>query len=955
MLPSSVPAATYRLQFNKTFTFDDASEIVEYLDRLGISHCYASSYFKAVPGSTHGYDVADPTQLNPEIGDRASYNRWIETLRDHGMGHIVDLVPNHMGIAKSANPWWQDVLENGPSSQYASFFDIDWHPLKPELENKVLLPILGDSYGAVLERQQITVEYLAGAFRARYFDTVLPIAPGTYDRILGIDVEQLLVEIEGSDAEMEFLSILTAVRNLPGRGAQTPELRTERTREKEVIKRRLARLTAEAPAVLAHIERAVTTLNGKPRNPRSFDRLDALLSAQPYRLAYWRVAAEEINYRRFFDINELAAVRMEDPDVFEHTHAFAFELLREGCIDGMRIDHVDGLYDPGDYLERLQLRAQHVRPDLFSDDRRLYLVVEKILGSDEWLPSWPVEGTTGYEFLVRVNGLFVNPANERAVNEAFERFTRLRAPFREFAYRSKQLILRMSMASELQVLAHDLTRFSERNRHFRDFTLNLLLHAMREIIASFPVYRTYVNARESDVTAHDRRYIDHAVNEAKRRNPQYPAVVFEFVRGLLLKKADYIPEDERGEHMKFVGKFQQVTSPVTAKGIEDTALYLYNRLVSLNEVGGEPDKFGVAPDALHAWLADRAAKWPHALSASSTHDTKRSEDVRARINVLSELAGEWRPATQRWARMNRKARSLINGESYPSRNEEYLLYQTLVGTWPLGAMTPDQDRQYHERIHDYMLKTMREAKVFTSWLNPSEPHENAMARFVATVLSPANVAFRADFGEFARRVTRLGIYNSLAQLAIKIGAPGVPDFYQGTELWNFSLVDPDNRRPVDYGERRELLDRVEVALGDRASLASELLQHPEDDRMKLFATTTMLRARRAADDVFRCGRYEPLAVEGAARQHLFAFGRVLGPRQVLVCVPRLIATLTPDGNPPIADVWGDTRISVPEEAPRCYRQVFTGACAAVSEQDGRKWIRAADVFAQFPIAFLEAA
>jgi len=955
MFPPSVPAATYRLQFNRTFTFDDATNIVEYLDRLGISHGYASSYFKAVPGSMHGYDVADPTQLNPEIGDRGTYNRWIETLRQHAMGHIADLVPNHMGIAKSANPWWQDVLENGSSSQYASFFDIDWHPLKPELENKVLLPILGDSYGAVLERQQITVQYVAGAFRARYFDTVLPIAPGTYDRILGIDIDQLLADIEGSDAGMEFLSILTAIRHLPGREAQTAELRQERNREKEVIKRRLARLTTESPAVLAHIERAVTTLNGQPHNPRSFDRLDALLSAQPYRLAYWRVAAEEINYRRFFDINELAAVRMEDADVFEQTHAFAFELLREGCIDGMRIDHVDGLYDPGDYLERLQSRAQQVRPDLFSGDRRLYLVVEKILGSDEWLPSWPVEGTTGYEFLVRVNGLFVNPANERAVNEAFERFTRLRAPFREFAYRSKQLILRMSMASELQVLAHDLTRFSERNRHFRDFTLNLLLHAMREIIASFPVYRTYVNGRESDVTAHDRRYIDHAVNEAKRRNPQYPAVVFEFVRGLLLKKADYIPEEERGEHIKFVGKFQQVTSPVTAKGIEDTALYLYNRLVSLNEVGGEPDKFGVAPDALHAWLADRAANWPHALSASSTHDTKRSEDVRARINVLSELPGEWRPATQRWARMNRKARSLINGESYPSRNEEYLLYQTLVGTWPLAPMTPDQEREYAQRIHDYMLKTMREAKLFTSWLNPSEPHENAMARFVAMALSPGNVAFRDDFSQFARRVTRFGIYNSLAQLAIKIGAPGVPDFYQGTELWDFSLVDPDNRRPVDYGKRRELLDAVEGSLGARATLASELLQRVEDDRLKLFATTTMLRARRAADEVFRCGRYEPLAVEGSARQHVFAFGRVLGQRQVLVCVPRLVATLAPDGNPPIGAIWGDTRISVPEEAPRCYRQVFTGLCAAVSEQDGRKWVRAADVFAQFPIAFLEAA
>jgi (1->4)-alpha-D-glucan 1-alpha-D-glucosylmutase len=621
----------------------------------------------------------------------------------------------------------------------------------------------------------------------------------------------------------------------------------------------------------------------------------------------------------------------------------------------MRIDHVDGLYDPGDYLERLQARARDVRPDLFSDDHRMYLVVEKVLGLDERLPPWPVEGTTGYEFLGRVNGLFVDSANERAVTEAFERFTRLRAPFREFAYRSKQLVLRMSMASELQVLAHGLTRFAERNRHFRDFTLNLLVHAMREIISSFPVYRTYVNAREPDVSAHDRRYIDYAVNEARRRNPWYPNVVFEFVRGLLLKKADYIPEEDRGEHMKFVGKFQQVTSPVTAKGIEDTALYLYNRLVSLNEVGSEPDKFGVAPDALHAWLADRAVTWPHGLSASSTHDTKRSEDVRARINVLSELPTEWRTATGRWARVNRKARSLINGESYPSRNEEYLLYQTLVGTWPVTPLTPDQERDYYQRIRDYMLKTMREAKVFTSWLNPSEAHEKGMEHFVEMVLSPSNTVFRDDFGDFARRVARFGIYNSLAQLAIKIGAPGVPDFYQGTELWDFSLVDPDNRRRVDYGKRRELLAAIDAAGEGRAALASELLEHPEDDRLKLFATATMLRARRAAHDVFRCGRYEPLVVDGSAQRHLFAFGRVQGTRQTLVCVPRLIATLVPEGNPPIGDVWGDTRISVPEDAPRCYRQVFTGACAPVVEHEGRNWIRAAEVFAHFPIAFVEAA
>ena len=954
MPPAVVPSATYRLQFNTAFTFDDAAAIIDYLDRLGISHCYASNYFKAVPGSTHGYDVADPTCLNPEIGDRESYMRWVKTLRAHHMGHIIDMVPNHMGIAQSSNPWWQDVLENGPSSQYASFFDIDWHPLKQELENKVLLPILGDSYGAVLERQEITLHYVNGAFSAHYFNTVLPIAPGTYARILELDADALLAEIGETDDGLEFLSILTAIRHLPGRDAQTPEARAERNREKEVIKRRLARLTAASPPVLAHIERAVTTLNGDRKNPHSFDRLDELLSGQPYRLAYWRVAAEEINYRRFFDINDLAALRMEDPDVFERTHAFAFELLRDGCIDGIRIDHVDGLYDPGDYLDRLQTRAREIRPDLFSDDRRFYLVVEKILGLDEWLPSWPVEGTTGYDFLVRVNGVFVDARNERAVNEAFERFTRQRVSFREVAYRSKQLILRMSMASELQVLAHGLNRFSERNRHSRDFTLNLLVYAVREIIASFPVYRTYVNGREPDVTAHDRRYIEHAVTEAKRRNPRHPGVVFDFVRGLLLKMADYIPEQERGEHLKFVGKFQQVTSPVTAKGIEDTALYIYNRLVSLNEVGGEPDKFGLAPEALHAWLSDRARRWPHALSASSTHDTKRSEDVRARINALSEIANEWRQAAGRWARLNRKARVILDGESYPSRNEEYLFYQTLVGTWPMRPMSDDDERDYLQRIRDYMLKTMREAKVFTSWLNPSEPHEHAMARFVEMVLSPNNVAFRRDFLELASRVARYGVYNSLAQLAIKIGAPGVPDFYQGTELWDFSLVDPDNRRPVDYQKRRDLLETLpEPSSDDQATFIAELLGHPEDDRLKLFATATMLRARRAAHDVFRCGAYEALAVEGRARHHIFAFARVLGQRQAIVAVPRLVATLMPDGGAPLGAVWSDTRIAVPEEAPRCYCQAFTGACAPVIEEDGGRWIRAADAFAQFPIALLE--
>jgi (1->4)-alpha-D-glucan 1-alpha-D-glucosylmutase len=951
-----IPAATYRLQFNAAFTFDAATAIVDYLDALGISHAYASSYLCAVPGSTHGYDVTDPTRLNPEIGDEPAYERWIATLRAHHMGHIIDLVPNHMGIAMSANPWWQDVLENGPSSRYAPIFDIDWHPLKPELENKVLLPILGDSYGAVLERQEIRLEYENGAFRVRYFGYTLPLSPGTYDLVLGEDADRLVDDV-GTDSEagIEFLSILSAIRRLPGRDAQHAVLRAERSREKEVVKRRLAALTASSPSVLGHISRAVDAFNGRKGEPRSFDRLDELLSKQAYRLAYWRVAGEEINYRRFFDINELAAIRMEDPQVFERVHAFVFDLVRRGLVDGFRIDHVDGLYDPGDYLERLQSRVRDLAPDAHSGPRRFYVTVEKILGFDETLPAWPVEGTTGYDFLAQLNGLFVDPRNQHAINDIYERFTRLRAPFRELCYRGKQLVLRVSMAGELNVLAHGLNRFSERNRHSRDFTLNSLAYAMREIIACFPVYRTYVNEREP-VSARDRTFIEHAVLEARRRNPGRPGVVFGFVGALLLKQAD-IPEQERGEHMRFVAKFQQVTSPVTAKGIEDTALYIFNRLVSLNEVGGEPDRFGVAPETLHAQLAERAARWPHALSATSTHDTKRSEDVRARINVLSEVPGAWKQAVSRWSAANRRGRSVVGGASFPSRNEEFLFYQTLLGTWPSAPMTAEEEAVFRDRMIAYMQKAMREAKVFTSWLNPSESHETAMARFVSMALAPDNTAFRSDFLGFARLVARCGIYNSLAQLAVKIGAPGVPDFYQGTESWDFSLVDPDNRRPVDYERRHSLLRELDDAVSARGQQAvvGELTANPWDDRIKLYATSVLLRFRRSQLDLFQRGDYHPLASAGGARDHVFAFARQFGNQAVAVAVPRLTATLLADRDTaPLGEhVWGDTSIDAPAGGPASYRHVLTGATICADECAGQRRFRAADVFAGFPVGFLE--
>jgi len=940
--PATLPTATYRLQFNAAFTFGDATGIVPYLHALGITHAYASSYFKAVPGSMHGYDVVDPTGFNPEIGDAAAFEAWVRELREYGMGHILDLVPNHMGIAQSANPWWQDVLENGPSSRYAPVFDIDWHPLKPELEQKVLLPVLGDAYGAVLERQEIQLHYQHGTFIARYFDHVFPIAPRTYTDILSFRQDELLEGIgTESDAGIELLSILTALRHLPGADVGDAALRAEREREKEVIKRRLGALTAGAPAVKEHVERAVAAFNGRAGEPASFDALDDLLDKQRYRLSYWRVAAEEINYRRFFDINELAAIRVEDPAVFDRTHALVFDLLGRGLVDGLRIDHVDGLYDPVTYLERLQERARAVCPETISLEHPLFIVVEKILGPDESLPAWPVAGTTGYDFLAMVNGLFVDAQNERAVNDAYQRFARLGLSFDEIAYRGKQLILRVSMPSELNVLAHRLNRFSERSRHYRDFTLNSLTQAMREIIACFPVYRTYVNDRETP-SASDRGFIQRAVRAAKRRNPNRPAAAYDFVRDLLLKKADFLPARERGEHLDFVGKFQQLTSPVTAKGVEDTALYIYNRLVSLNEVGGQPDRFATLPAALHAWMAERA---PHTLSATSTHDTKRSEDVRARLNVLADIPAEWKTAAARWARLNRRGRSIIDGQSYPSRNEEYLLYQTLLGTWPLADMHSGDESAYHDRIVNYMHKAMREAKVYTSWLNPSQPHEEAMTRFVTFVLARDHEAFRTDFVPFARHISTHGIYNSLAQLALKIGAPGVPDFYQGTECWDFSLVDPDNRRPVDYARRQALLAEIDdaVARDGLSAVAGRLSTGPIDDRLKLFATTMMLRFRRDEHAIFEDGAYQPLATGGAHGQRLFAFARSAGGRHAVVVVPRLTAAF--DGD------WRDSWVELP--APGC-QNVFTGECLdeGPAVLSGGPAIRAADLFRHFPIALL---
>jgi (1->4)-alpha-D-glucan 1-alpha-D-glucosylmutase len=951
-----IPTATYRLQFNAGFTFRDAQAILEYLQSLGISDCYASSYLKAVPASLHGYDVADPTRLNPEIGTDEEYQAWIDGMKVRGMGHVLDLVPNHMGIACSSNPWWMDVLENGPSSRFARFFDIEWHPVKDELADKVLIPTLGDQYGAVLERQELTLTFRDGAFVVQYYDDWFPIAPDTFGLILAPRIDAWLsaegAAVDERDAD-ELRSVITAADNLPARSTRDPEQIAVRAREKEVVKRRLGTLADRSAHVRAYIEGEVARVNGVPGEPCSFDRLDGLLNAQSYRLAHWRVASEEINYRRFFDVNQLAALRMEDPEVFDEVHRFVFELVGRGAATGLRVDHVDGLYAPGDYLARLQERAASVRQIEPGSGLPLYLVVEKILAADEQLPAeWPVHGTTGYEFAATVNGLFVDRRHERAFDHIYTRFMRGRRSdvnFDDIAYRSKKLVMHETMSGDINSLGHQLNRYSEKNRHFRDFTLYSLISTLKEVIACFPVYRSYVT-EDGSATEHDRRYITVAIRCAKRRAPSVSPLVFDFIEQLLLNAVAPESAEEHAMRARFVGKFQQITSPVAAKGIEDTTLYIYNRLLSLNEVGADPTRFGLEPDTVHEWMEQRRQQWPAALSTTSTHDTKRGEDVRARLNVLSEMPEDWRTAITKWRALNRRFKTELNGAPVPDANAEYLIYQTLVGAWPFD---PAARPEFVTRVKAYMSKAMREAKVHTSWLRPNDMHEAAVSRFVEMILDPRRL-FLAAFTPFQARVAELGIYNSLAQLLIKITAPGVPDFYQGTELWDLSLVDPDNRRQVDYGLRTRLLAGVAGTGGD-AALAASLLDTRTDGRIKLFTATRALATRARMAPLFSDGSYIPLRMAGHGRHWVFAFARHHGSALAITCVPRLIAGIVgPRNTPPVGpDVWKDTRVELPDSlGTPALRDIFTAAAVPVRQTDSGAVLDMAAVFARFPVALL---
>ncbi len=973
------PASTYRLQLHPRFGLDEAAAVVPYLDALGVTHLYLSPILCSAPGSTHGYDVVDHARIDPELGGDEAFERLAQACASHGMGILLDFVPNHMGIG-DRNAWWMDLLENGPSSLYAPHFDVDWEPVKSELRAKVLVPVLGDQFGVALEHGELRLAREDGAFEIRCHEQRFPVAPRSVPQILRFRLDELKAHLGASDPEVwELESICTALDKIPPRTETSPAAVEEIAREKEVAKRRLAALCEASPRIRAFVDENVRIFNGTPGEPRSFDLLQRLLDAQAYRLAFWRVAGEEINYRRFFDVNSLAAIRMEEPKVFAAAHGLVLRLLREGKASGLRIDHPDGLYAPSAYFRRLQASWLVERARLAASrrgaaleqetedallgrifeemqagrlpPRPLYVVVEKVLLDGERMPpSWAVDGTTGYEFLAAVNGLFVDSASEKAFDAIHARFTHRRERFRDIVAGCKRLIMSSSMASELNVLAQRLNRISEMNRRTRDFTLNDLTRALVEYVAEFPVYRTYIT-RRGEVDEPDRARIEHTIARAKRRSPVTDPSIYDFVRDVILQRfPDGLTDAERTAWLEFTLKLQQVTAPVTAKAVEDTAFYVHTRLVSLNEVGGDPARFGTPPAAVHALLRERRERWPGSLSATSTHDTKRSEDVRVRIDALSEIPVEWRARLLRWSHMNRGRLGRVDGEPAPDRSDEALLYQTLVGAWPdggpLAAGTTDH-AVLVARIQGYMEKAIREAKIHTSWTNPDEAYESGVREFVAQILAAPE--FLEDMGEFARRIAHAGRLASLSQVAVKCAAPGVCDIYQGCELWDLSLVDPDNRRPVDWAARRRHLAELERRLAEgpaaRAALA-RAVSAPErlgDGFAKLLLLREALRLRRAEPSLFLDGSYLPLAVEGPHGPNVFAFARIHQGRAALCVAPRLLLRLLEQSAGRIA--WNGA-VRLPPGLPRRYTDLVTG------ERREGEVLPLAELLDGFPVSLL---
>ncbi len=979
--PGAVPLCTYRLQFSARFHFADARKLLPYLRQVGISHCYGSPILKARAGSPHGYDITDHNQLNPEIGTEEEFGELAAELKARDMGLLLDIVPNHMGVGAGDNLWWQDVLQNGRASAYADFFDIDWEPLKPELRNKVLIPILARPYGEALEEGNIHVVFEDDRFFVRYFDKVLPLDPQTIPMIF-VPMEAWQHQREHQAARDELDALLNAFGRLPSNCVTAPGEVQQRQNEIPSLLEQLRRLAAGSDPARLQIQEALQRLNGTPGDGGSFDALHELLEKQAYRLAFWRVSGEEINYRRFFDINDLAGLRMENPRVFAATHKLIRRLLAEDLVSGLRIDHPDGLLEPLQYFMRLQrlyaasqcrggkpvlpqatdgieleIHGAFGSREAGAAEAPLYLLVEKIFQTGERQPEdWPVDGTVGYDFANLVNGLFIENSNERLFTDLYRRVIEENLRPGKLIIESKKLVMRRALASEVNVLAHMLNEISNLDRRARDFTLNVLREAIRETIACFPVYRTYIDER-GHVSETDRAYIEQAIDCAKRQNGTQAAAGFDFLRSILL-------EGHNGgatiygyrRQLYFTLKFQQLTGPVMAKGLEDTSCYVYNRFISVNDVGGTPAAFGASPAEFHRANQERAQRWPNSMLSTSTHDSKRSEDVRARLNVLSEMPRAWAALVMKWRRLNGKHKvQLPDGRAVPDNNEEYLLYQTLVGAWPLHVTGAAERSEFVRRIQQYMEKAVHEAKVNLSWLNTNPDYVAGLNSFVEKILAPSHRGktnlFWESLQRFLPEVMYFGCINSLSQVLLKLTCPGVPDIYQGQEMWNFSLVDPDNRRPVDFDQRMRAAEelRTRAASEDPSEISQELLENYRDGRIKLWVTMCALNFRRDHRDLFQLGSYLPLEVARGREEHVVAFARRHAGEIAITAIPRLSCTLMKGREePPIGAVWDESELLLPPEAAgRRLRNRFTGETIVAGSS-----LLCRKAFARFPLALL---
>ncbi len=947
MAPSRIPLACYRLQFNGDFTFRRALAALDYLSRLGITDIYASPLLQSRSGSKHGYDVTDPLRIDSELGNEEQFEAFHSALQKKGMGLLLDIVPNHMA-ASPENPWWMDVLESGPASAYAAYFDIDWHPPSITLDNKLLLPVLGSFYGEALNQREFQLNFRRGTFLVEYYDMSFPLAPKSYRRILK-HREHVLEKKLGAEsaAFQEYLGIVAALAALPERGSLTIDAAGERRLQVAGIKERLRQLHETSREVQRFVRDNLRIFNGRRNHPGSFRNLDRLLSEQAYVLAYWRNVNEGINYRRFFNITDLVGVRVEDPMVFEAIHAVVLHLIERRVVTGLRIDHIDGLRDPLGYLQRLQERAGGSQ----EHGNNLYVIVEKILSGVEKHPrEWPVAGTTGYEYLNAVNRLFVHPQGAREIEEIYYRFLGRKLSYEDMLYQKKKLVMSTLLSAEMRYLGRQLSVLAEGDRYARDLSRMELAQALIETTACLAIYRTYI--RSMEVPGEAKRYIASAVEAARSRNPRLDAACLDFVRDvLLLKDSGHLFAEQREARLAFVMRWQQFTGPIVAKGLEDTVLYVYCPLLSLNEVGGNPNPSVVTASDFNQIATEREHRWRYSLNCTSTHDTKRGEDVRARINVLSEIPREWQNRLKRWARWSKKGKRVVESQEVPDRNEENFLYQTLLGAWPLDQ---EEMPRFRARLEAYVIKAIREAMVHTRWTRPNTAHERAVVGFLKALVAPArgNI-FLDDFLKFQRKVALYGMLNGLAQVLVKMTSPGVPDVYQGCDLWDLRLVDPDNRGPVDFTLRAALLDEIEKrSKQDPLPLARELVQNWHDGRIKLYLIWRILNLRRKYPRVFLDGQFLTMNTAGRRKANLIAYARRRGNTWIMTVVPRWLArSKAPPDLSGLHGFWLGSHIALPRNAPRSWLNVLTGETVETSRRRAPT-LPLPEVFRNLPVAVL---